>query len=246
MVYTNYRPTPLQHFLFPSGGEGIYMVVDEQRRFREDNFKKALAVLGEDMNLGGTTDLRKKKKRPTEGADLNKLLEMIMQKNFNPVIVFSFSKKEVEGYATAMASNIKNDHTTLAEKDSIEQVFTSAMDVLSEEDKQLPQIQSMLPILKKGIGIHHGGLLPIIKEVIEILFQEGWLKVLFSTETFSMGLNMPAKTVVFTSVRKFDGENFRWISGGEYIQMSGRAGRRGDFKINKLNKLIFNKQCLHI
>ena len=79
----------------------------------------------------------------------------------------------------------------------------------------------MLPILKKGIGLHHGGLLPIVKEVykynflkvIEILFQEGCLKVLFSTETFSMGLNMPAKTVVFTSVRKFDGENFRWISG---------------------------------
>jgi ATP-dependent RNA helicase DOB1 len=85
----------------------------------------------------------------------------------------------------------------------------------------------MLPILKKGIGIHHGGLLPIVKEIIEILFQEGWLKALFSTETFSMGLNMPSKTVVFTSVRKFDGETFRWIGGGEYIQMSGRAGRRG-------------------
>jgi ATP-dependent RNA helicase DOB1 len=75
----------------------------------------------------------------------------------------------------------------------------------------------MLPILKKGIGIHHGGLLPIVKEIIEILFQEGWLKALFSTETFSMGLNMPSRTVVFTSVRKFDGEQFRWIGGGEYI-----------------------------
>jgi len=85
----------------------------------------------------------------------------------------------------------------------------------------------MLPILKKGIGIHHGGLLPIVKEIVEILFQEGLIKALFSTETFSMGVNMPAKTVVFTSVRKFDGENFRWIGGGEYIQMSGRAGRRG-------------------
>lgn len=63
----------------------------------------------------------------------------------------------------------------------------------------------MLPVLKRGIGIHHGGLLPIVKEVIEILFQAGWIKILFSTETFSMGVNMPAKTVVFTSVRKFDG-----------------------------------------
>lgn len=60
--------------------------------------------------------------------------------------------------------------------------------------------------MKKGIGIHHGGLLPIIKEVVEILFQEGLIKILFSTETFAMGVNMPARTVVFTSVRKFDGE----------------------------------------
>ena len=77
------------------------------------------------------------------------------------------------------------------------------------------------------MGIHHGGLIPIVKEVIELLFQEGLLKVLFTTETFSMGINMPAKTVVFTSMEKFDGDNFRMVTGGEYIQMSGRAGRRG-------------------
>lgn len=76
-------------------------------------------------------------------------------------------------------------------------------------------------------GIHHGGLLPILKETIEILFGEGLLKALFATETFAMGLNMPATTVVFTSSRKFDGKNFREITSGEYIQMSGRAGRRG-------------------
>ncbi|KAJ6394958.1 hypothetical protein OIU77_024050 [Salix suchowensis] len=85
----------------------------------------------------------------------------------------------------------------------------------------------MLPLLKRGIGVHHSGLLPILKEVIEILFQEGLIKCLFATETFSIGLNMPAKTVVFTNVRKFDGDKFRWLSSGEYIQMSGRAGRRG-------------------
>jgi len=89
------------------------------------------------------------------------------------------------------------------------------------------QVSNMLPLLKRGIGVHHSGLLPILKEVIEILFQEGLIKCLFATETFSIGLNMPAKTVVFTNVRKFDGDRFRWLSSGEYIQMSGRAGRRG-------------------
>lgn len=67
----------------------------------------------------------------------------------------------------------------------------------------------------------------MVKEVVELLFQDGLLKVLFSTETFSMGLNMPARTVVFTNIKKFDGEKSRWLTGGEYIQMSGRAGRRG-------------------
>ena len=85
----------------------------------------------------------------------------------------------------------------------------------------------MLPMLERGIGIHHGGLLPILKEVIEILFQEGLIKALFATETFAMGLNMPARTVVFSSAKKFDGKDTRYISSGEYIQMSGRAGRRG-------------------
>ena len=117
--------------------------------------------------------------------------------------------------------------TTDEEKESISEIFSSAIGCLSEEDRNLPQIQEVVPILKRGIGIHHGGLLPIVKEVTEILFQDGYIKCLFSTETFSMGLNMPARTVVFTSVRKFDGETFRWLGGGEYIQMSGRAGRRG-------------------
>ena len=88
-------------------------------------------------------------------------------------------------------------------------------------------IKSMLPMLKRGIGLHYSGLLLIVKEVIEILFQEGKIKILFTTEAFSMGINMPARTVVFTSVERYDAKDFRLVGGGEYIQMSGRAGRRG-------------------
>ena len=113
------------------------------------------------------------------------------------------------------------------EKKVVSGIFSNAIDSLSADDRRLPQVTSMLPLLRRGVGIHHSGLLPILKEVIEILFQEGLLKCLFATETFSIGLNMPAKTVVFTGVRKWDGTAFRWLSGGEYVQMSGRAGRRG-------------------
>jgi len=88
-----------------------------------------------------------------------------------------------------------------------DEVFNNAIMTLGDEDRELPQVQSMLPLLRRGLGIHHGGLLPMLKEVVEILFQESLIKVLFSTETFAMGINMPAKTVVFTNTRKWDA---RW------------------------------------
>ncbi len=147
-----------------------------------------------------------------------------MVKNYNPVIVFAFSKRECEALALQMS---KLEFNTEDEKEMVSTVFTNAINALSEEDRGLPQIEHILPLLRRGIGIHHGGLLPILKEVIEILFQEGLIKVLFATETFSIGLNMPAKTVVFTAVNKWDGKEFRNLTSGEFIQMSGRAGRRG-------------------
>jgi ATP-dependent RNA helicase DOB1 len=149
---------------------------------------------------------------------------MIMLKNYHPVIVFAFSKRECESNALQMSKLDFNDEN---ERDMVAAVFNNAIQSLSEDDRNLPQIEHILPLLKRGIGIHHSGLLPILKETIEILFQEGLLKVLFATETFSIGLNMPAKTVVFTAVKKWDGTVSRYLSGGEYIQMSGRAGRRG-------------------
>ncbi|PAV18118.1 antiviral helicase [Pyrrhoderma noxium] len=232
VVYTDFRPTPLQHYLFPAGGEGIYLVVNEKSEFREDNFSKAMGSLvdrqGEDpadpksgKGRKGKTKKGGEKKGP---SDISKIIKMIMLKNFNPVIVFAFSKRECESLALNMS---KLEFNSAEEQDLITNIFKNALENLSPDDRELPQIANILPLLKRGIGIHHGGLLPILKEVIEILFQEGLIKVLFATETFSIGLNMPAKTVVFTDVKKFDGRDFRNLSSGEYIQMSGRAGRRG-------------------
>ncbi|KAG5437942.1 hypothetical protein PCANB_000288 [Pneumocystis canis] len=230
VVYTDFRPTPLQHYIFPADGDGIHLVVDEKGTFREDNFQKAISVLTKKNDDFDTLTSKKslKKKKTTKGStkgpsDIYKIIKMIMVKNYNPVIVFSFSKRDCENLALQMSKLDMNDDS---ERDLISSVFNNAINSLSEIDRQLPQIQYILPLLRRGIGIHHSGLLPILKEVIEILFQEGLIKVLFATETFSIGLNMPAKTVVFTNVRKFDGKDFRWISSGEYIQMSGRAGRR--------------------
>jgi superfamily II RNA helicase len=237
VVYTDYRPTPLQHYVFPAGGEGLYLCLDEKGQFRDNNFQRALAVLNSDSSSGEAGksgnapiadgaggDAKKRKKTGGAGSDVYKIVKMIMEKQYQPCIVFSFSKKDCESNAVAMAKLDLCDDT---EKQLITQIFSNAMQALNDDDKQLPQVVNMFPLLRRGIGVHHGGLLPILKEVVEILFQEGLLKVLFSTETFSMGLNMPARTVVFTSVNKFDGVTYRSISSGEYIQMSGRAGRRG-------------------
>ena len=106
----------------------------------------------------------------------------------------------------------------------IKSIFENAIASLSDEDKRLPHVSGMLPMLLRGIAVHHSGMLPLIREVVELLFQENLIKVLFATETFAIGLNMPTKTVVFSGVRKFDGVTYRNISVGEYTQMAGRAG----------------------
>ncbi|KAI4270596.1 MAG: hypothetical protein L6R38_007080 [Xanthoria sp. 2 TBL-2021] len=234
VVYTDFRPTPLQHYFFPAGADGIHLVVDEKGHFREENFNKAMTTIAEKHGDDPADAMARRKGRGkdkklnkggTKGpSDIYKIVKMIMMKNYNPVIVFSFSKNMCEAYALQMSNMAFNEDS---EKAMVEKVFNSALEMLTEEDKKLPQIQNILPLLKRGIGIHHSGLLPILKETIEILFQEGLIKVLFATETFSIGLNMPAKTVVFTSVRKFDGVQQRWVSPSEFVQMSGRAGRRG-------------------
>ncbi|XP_060916754.1 exosome RNA helicase MTR4 [Labrus mixtus] len=229
VVYTDYRPTPLQHYIFPAGGDGLHLVVDENGDFREDNFNTAMQVLRDAGDSGGSSgggkwDPRGRKGGTRGPSSVFKIVKMIMERNFQPVIIFSFSKKECEAYALQVA---KLDFNTDDEKRLVEEVFNNAVDCLSDDDKKLPQVEHVLPLLKRGIGIHHGGLLPILKETIEILFSEGLLKALFATETFAMGINMPARTVLFTSARKFDGKSHRFITSGEYIQMSGRAGRRG-------------------
>jgi len=248
VVYTDFRPTPLQHYLFPAGGEGIFLVVNEKGEFKEDNFSRAMSALQErmgddpaDPRSGKGRKGKSKKGGEKKGvsvasntlhcidncvgsSDISKIIKMIMMKNYNPVIVFAFSKRECEALALTMS---KFDLNSSDEQDLVTNIFQNAIENLSQDDRNLAQISNLLPLLKRGIGIHHGGLLPILKEVIEILFQEGLIKVLFATETFSIGLNMPAKTVVFTAARKFDGREFRDLSSGEYIQMSGRAGRRG-------------------
>ena len=233
VVYTDYRPTPLVHYVFAAG---LHLVVDEKGAFEEANFEKAMA------QLGGGEDPAAKLAKPQDD-DLKRVIDLIVEKDMAPAIIFAFSRNECEANAVALK---KTDFNTDEERDVVDAVYRSAMDSLSEEDRRLPQVATLLPLLKRGVGIHHGGLLPIVKEVVEILFQEGLLKILFATETFAIGINMPARTVVFRGLRKYDGNDVRWLSAGEYIQMSGRAGRRGKDDKGTVIQILDEKMDLQV
>ncbi|GAA5893928.1 hypothetical protein JCM8208_001280 [Rhodotorula glutinis] len=172
-----------------------------------------------------------------QGRDANlwiHLIGLLRKKELLPVVVFTFSKKRCEEYAGSMPNT---DLCTAAEKSEVHIVIERSLTRLKGSDKDLPQIKNMRTLLSRGIGVHHGGLLPIVKEMVELLFARGLVKVLFATETFAMGVNMPAKCVVFSGIRKHDGRSFRELLPGEYTQMSGRAGRRG---LDKTGVVIIN------
>lgn len=97
IVYTEFRPVPLQHYIFPSGAKGIYLAIDEKGQFKEDNFMKAINILGDTVDVINPEN--KKRKKPVDGAELYRLVQLIKEKKLDPCIVFSFSKREVEGYA---------------------------------------------------------------------------------------------------------------------------------------------------
>lgn len=109
MVYTDYRPTPLQHYIFPGGGEGLHLVVDELGNFKEETFLRAMASLSSTENQAKENKMKGKKGGSKGPSDCFKIVKMIMDRGLQPVIVFSFSKRECENHAMQMA---KLDFTT--------------------------------------------------------------------------------------------------------------------------------------
>lgn len=152
------------------------------------------------------------------------LVQHLRKENLLPCCIFVFSKKRCEENADSLNNQ---DFCTSAEKSAIHMTIEKSIARLKADDRVLPQIRRLRELLERGIAVHHGGLLPIVKEIVEILFAKTLVKVLFATETFAMGLNLPTRTVVFSGYRKHDGKDFRNLLPGEYTQMAGRAGRRG-------------------
>jgi len=153
---------------------------------------------------------------------LKNLLENINKNRIYPCIYFSFSRRRCEELANEVSYF---NFLSNSEKNQISNAFEQLINKFDIASS--PHTHFLAPMIKKGIAYHHAGLLPTLKEVIERLFSTGLIKLIFTTETFALGVNMPAKTVIFDSLSKFYGRYHGYLKTRDFYQMAGRSGRRG-------------------
>ena len=162
---------------------------------------------------------------------LNECLKDLRDKDMFPALLFVFSRKKVEFLASQITTPLYLEN----EKDSYVEPYVRQTMVRQfsnwREYVELPEYRIYVDLLEKGIGIHHAGMLPVFREVMEILYEKKFIKCLIATETFAIGLNMPTRTTIFYSLYKHDGNQLRILQSHEFTQMAGRAGRRNLDKV---------------
>ena len=158
---------------------------------------------------------------------LNKVTEYLVEKEMLPALCYVFSRKQLEKCAEELTTNLLefDSKVPYIVDRECEQIIRKLPNF--EEYLHLPEYVNTVKLLRKGVGIHHAGLMPILREMTELLFARGFIKILFCTETMSVGINLPVKTTIFTDVNKFNGEINRMLYSHEYTQAAGRAGRLG-------------------
>lgn len=152
------------------------------------------------------------------------LLPALVRQHMTPALCFLFSRGEAERQASMAAAWLEQHAHPEAE---LQDRVDAAVRSVEQRLPGSPQAQALVRCLRSGAGFHHAGLLPELKVLVEQLFGEGLLRLLCATETFALGLNMPARTVALPRITKFDGRTHRELTAREFQQMAGRAGRRG-------------------
>lgn len=242
VITTPKRPVPLEHYLY-TGTSGStkndrFCIMDGQENFSIEEYRNAEQSRKEKPSSkpvphGGRAPPTKQPywNYGKEKATWVVLIDHLRKREELPVVAFTLSRNRCD----KNAEELKNlDLTVGTEKSRIDGFIHKCVQQLQDADRNLPQVLRMKDLLRRGIGVHHSGILPILKEIIEMLFQDGLVKLLFATETFAMGVNMPTRSVIFDSIRKFDGVEWRHLYPGEYIQMAGRAGRRGKDRVGNV------------
>jgi superfamily II RNA helicase len=158
---------------------------------------------------------------------MNSLLLQLRDKEMLPAIAFVFSRKQAEIMAGEITVPLlefdsKVAYTVRKECEQIVRKLPNHAEYLA-----LPEYNRLVSLLEKGIGVHHSGMIPVLREIVEFMILKKYIKLLFATESFAIGLNCPIRTAIFTSLTKFDGSHMRYLLPHEYNQAASRCGRRG-------------------
>jgi ATP-dependent RNA helicase HelY len=249
VVIEERRPVPLEHHyligheLHPmhvqQDGEAIpnpYIVSLDQQEVRYHTYYRRSSGAAQHQRIP----------RPREGhrrvyvPRREEVVEVLAQNEMLPAIYFVFSRAGCDrSVEWLMDAGIHL--TTREEADRIREFADMRVAWMAEEDLETLGFYEFREALSAGIAAHHAGMLPVFKETVEELFKAGEVKVVFATETLSLGINMPAKTVVIEDLWKFSGERHELLTPGEYTQLTGRAGRRGIDEIGHA-VVVFQRQ----
>ena len=232
------RIVPLTHYGFMTTVESIFKKVrDKETQIMIRNSTNKFIPLKTEKGLfqeAGYMEIKKIQKLletnqvyMKRAHVLNTLAQSLVEKEMLPALVFTFSRKNVEMCAKEITTNLlefdsKIPYTIQREA---EQLLRRKLPNF-QEYIQMPEYIQLIKLLEKGIGIHHSGMIPILREIVELMISKRYIKILFATDSFSIGLNCEIKTVVFTSVQKYDGKLEQYLMPHAYTQMAGRAGRR--------------------
>lgn len=195
------RPVPLKHFFY-SPKFGIMNIKSVKRKYRSSAAERKKFL----------------RRKPSS----KRVIEYILNQGQLPILYFCFNRRSCEYNAEQHSQlNLLND-------DERNQVRTMVDELVSQYSlSDYDRLEYLRNLWESGTAFHHAGILPAAKEIVERLFTAGLIKLLFCTETFALGVNMPASSVVFDELEKFDGVDFSYLMTREYNQMAGRAGRRG-------------------
>ena len=237
LISTLYRIVPLTHGILL--GDQFQTLMDNKNIYHDDVYRRWLEW--REKGIKAHEDFQRKvkdqrraghegpvdgKTRPTSFVhQMNETIEKLEREKLLPALSFVFSRAGCERYADKVQATLVDS----SEAAKINHIWDFHLHAYKDSLETLPQAHKLKALALRGIAYHHSGLLPVLKEIIEILFTRGFIKMLFATETFAVGLNMPTKTVLFFGLEKYSDESMglRPLRTDEYIQMAGRAGRRG-------------------
>lgn len=209
------RPVPLEHHLYLDG-YGIGTI---------DDLRRSQQIVAKFNHLQDDEKVDEIVANGLPNLIRADLVGYLQKHSRLPCLYFCFSRKQCERNAESYAHASRRSFLKREQREQILTLFDSLCVRHGIHDNR--KASELRSLISKGVAYHHAGMLPTLKEVVEQLFTSGLVQLLFTTETFAVGINMPACTAIFESLEKFDGVGFRYLKSREYHQMAGRAGRRG-------------------